>query len=62
MKLDEEMIDGDLRETIESLIKKRNEYRLKNDWINADKIRNKLMKMNVVIQDDRNSTKWRFKK
>ncbi|MBU0620080.1 cysteine--tRNA ligase [Patescibacteria group bacterium] len=62
LKFNEKGIDDGLKKTIEYLIEKRNEYRFKNDWVNADKIRDKLIKMNVVIRDDKNSTKWELKR
>ncbi len=62
VKFSVEKIDKDFKNKIEDLIKKRNEYRLKNDWANADRIREKLIEMNVVIRDNNGSTKWEIKK
>jgi len=39
--------------TIDNLIKKRNLARKKKNWVLADKIRNKLIKMNIIINDDK---------
>lgn len=62
LKFNEESIDDDLKKTIEYLIKKRNEYRFKNDWVNADKIKDELIRMGVIIRDDKNLTKWELKR
>jgi len=62
LKFNKESIDDDLRKTIECLIEKRNKYRFKNDWISADKIRDELIKMGVIIRDNKNSTKWELKR
>lgn len=61
LKFKKNNVDNNLKNKIESLIKKRNEYRLNNDWLNADKIRDELLDMNIIIRDEDNSTKWELK-
>ncbi len=62
LEFNQKKIDNTLKKRIEDLVKKRNRYRLNNDWENADKIRDELIKINVVIRDDKDSTKWEIKK
>ena len=61
LKFKEKKIDKDLKKKIKDLIKKRNQYRAKNDWESADKIRDELLKINVVIRDEVGLTKWELK-
>jgi len=61
LKFEEKEIDKDLKKKIKDLIEKRNQYRAKDDWKSADKIRNELLKMNIVIRDEKGVTKWEFK-
>lgn len=44
---------------IEALIKQRNEARLNKDWIMADKARDALIALNVLLEDGPNGTTWR---
>jgi len=55
-------IDGDLKESIEQLIKKRNEYRENQEWDKADGIKDRILKMGVLIKDEKNETKWYYRK
>lgn len=50
----------ELRNKIESLIKKRNECRLFKNWKEADKIKEILLQMNVMIKDGKESTEWKI--
>lgn len=47
---------------IEALIQKRNEARKKNKWALADKIRNNLTEIGIVLEDGLHSTIWRRRK
>ncbi|MFH1232462.1 MAG: cysteine--tRNA ligase [Patescibacteria group bacterium] len=62
LKFEEDKIDDNFKNIVEEFIQKRQEYRIKNDWKNADKIRDKLFEMDVVIKDEKNSTRWELKK
>jgi len=55
-----EKIDGKFKNKIENLIQKRNEYRLSKNWKEADKIKNDLSKMNVVVKDGKETTEWKI--
>ena len=55
----EQLVQGD--ERIESLIAQRNEARKNRNFALADRIRQQLLDMGVVIEDTREGTKWRRK-
>ncbi|MEA1979655.1 MAG: cysteine--tRNA ligase [candidate division Zixibacteria bacterium] len=61
LKFEKDNINNGLKKEIENLVKQRDDYRHNNDWVNADKIRDELLEMNVVIRDDDDSTKWEIK-
>jgi len=44
----------------EELIRKREEARKAKDWATADKIREQLKAMNIIIEDTPSGVKWRF--
>ena len=46
---------------IDELIKKRNQARQSKDFLAADKIRNKLLDMGVVLEDKNDITTWKKK-
>ena len=46
---------------IEELIQKRNAARKEKDWETADRIRNQLTDMNVLLEDRTDRTIWKFK-
>ena len=46
-------------EVIENLIKVRNEARNMGDFDKADKIRDKLLKMNIELKDMQGKTTWK---
>jgi len=48
-------------ETIESLIKQRDEARVNKNWALSDQIRDELLAMNVVLEDSANGTRWSVK-
>ena len=48
-------------EEIGSLIAQRNEARAARDFALADKVRQQLSDMNVIIEDTREGTRWRHK-
>ncbi len=47
--------------TIESLISKRNQARKIHDWQLADQIRQQLLTAGIILEDEKNNTKWRYK-
>ena len=53
-------IDEDQQKDIEILIRQRDEARKNNDFDLADKIRDKLSKMNVTIRDIDGKTEWKI--
>jgi len=48
------------KEEINELVQKREEARKNKDWASADKIRNKLKEMGVVLEDSKEGIRWRF--
>lgn len=54
-------ISEKFKNKIEKLVKKRNEYRLNKEWEKSDKIRKELIKMGIVVRDEKGLTKWEFK-
>ncbi|MCP4728246.1 MAG: cysteine--tRNA ligase, partial [bacterium] len=56
-----EEVDSEELERIELLIAKRNAYRANKDWENADKMRDELDKMGVILEDSKGGTIWRKK-
>lgn len=61
LKNQEQSINNDERAKIEAMIKKRNEARKNKNWIIADATRDKLNKMNILLEDVQQSTRWRYK-
>ncbi len=57
----EEEVDEVELEKIETLIAKRNSYRAAMDWENADKMRDELDKMGIILEDSKGGTIWRKK-
>ena len=53
-------IDSDTKKLIEDLINERNVARNNGDYALADKIRNKLSRMNVSIKDVNGKTEWKL--
>lgn len=53
-------IDEDTVKLIEELIAQRNQARNDGDYALADKIRDKLSKMNVSIKDVNEKTEWKI--
>jgi cysteinyl-tRNA synthetase len=53
-------IDSDTTKLIEGLINERNVARSNGDYALADKIRDKLSKMNVSIKDVNGKTEWKL--
>ena len=53
-------IDDDTVKLIEELIAQRNQARNDGDYVLADKIRDKLSKMNVSIKDVDGKTEWKI--
>lgn len=52
-------IKEDDKATIENLIAARNAARERKDWAEADRIRDQLLAMNVVLEDNKSGTIWR---
>jgi len=44
---------------IEELIKRRDEMRRSKNWVEADKIRDELHKMGILLEDTREGTRWK---
>jgi len=55
-------IEDKLPNEAEELIRKREEARKAKDWVTADKIRQQLRRMGIVIEDTPQGLKWRIKK
>jgi cysteinyl-tRNA synthetase len=47
-------------ELIEKMIQKRTEARKSKDWAKADKIRDELLEMNIVLEDRVDGTVWKY--
>lgn len=60
LKLDLQQ-DGNITEKIKHLITARNEARASKNWQEADRIRNELLKLGVVLEDTSTGTEWRRK-
>ncbi|CAM5196349.1 Cysteine--tRNA ligase OS=Ureibacillus acetophenoni OX=614649 GN=cysS PE=3 SV=1 [Ureibacillus acetophenoni] len=54
-KLENELLD----EEIEALIEERNLARKNRDFAKSDEIRDKLLEMNIVLEDTRQGTRWK---
>ena len=52
--------DKSLDEEVEKLIAERTEARKNKDWATADRIRNQLKAMNIVIEDTPQGIKWHY--
>tara|TARA_B100000035_G_scaffold239192_2_gene207480 strand:+ start:5836 stop:7167 length:1332 start_codon:yes stop_codon:yes gene_type:complete len=61
IKLDEEVIDISVKNKIESLIAERELARKNKDYIEADRIRDALTEMRVVLNDDPSGVTWKIK-
>ena len=55
-------IEDKLSQEAEELIRKREEARKAKDWETADKIRQQLRRMGIVIEDTPQGLKWRIEK
>lgn len=45
--------------TIEALIAKRNQARAEKNWVEADRIRDELLTLSIVLEDASSGTKWK---
>jgi cysteinyl-tRNA synthetase len=52
-------VSDDLSSRVEELIVARNDARSKKDWAGADRIRDELLEMDVVLEDTSQGTVWR---
>ncbi len=57
----EEAVDSELSQKVEALIEKRVQARKDKDWASADKIRDELNEMNIIVEDTPQGIKWRVK-
>ena len=55
-------MEDKLPKEAEELFRKREEARKAKDWATADKIRQQLRRMGIVIEDTPQGLKWRIKK
>ena len=62
LKEEEQIIDKELLNKINSLIEKRNNAKKEKNYEEADRLRNELLEMNVVIKDTREGTTFEIKK
>jgi cysteinyl-tRNA synthetase len=53
--------DDDLRERVEALLVQRTDARKAKDWATADRIRDELSALNVVVMDGPEGATWRLK-
>jgi cysteinyl-tRNA synthetase len=53
--------DDDLRERVEALLVQRTDARKSRDWATADRIRDELSALNVVVMDGPEGATWRLK-
>jgi len=51
-------ISEEKKNKIEELIKIRNDFRADKNWAEADRIKEELLKMGLVIKDEKDGTKW----
>jgi cysteinyl-tRNA synthetase len=54
-------VENESSEEIDELIVKRQKARQEKDWAEADRIRDKLNEMNIIIEDTKDGVKWRKK-
>ncbi|MBM3180289.1 MAG: cysteine--tRNA ligase [Chloroflexi bacterium] len=60
LKLEEKKGSGDAEAFINLLIEVRAEVRKQKLWALSDQIRDKLKELNVIIEDSKDGTKWRY--
>lgn len=56
---EDERIDGDFDSLLELVLDLRNDARNRRDWAMADKVRDKLLAMGIVLEDTNSGTKWK---
>jgi cysteinyl-tRNA synthetase len=54
-------VDSALKERIEALVEARNEARTRKDWAEADRLRQALRQLGVVLEDTRDETIWKLR-
>jgi len=62
LDLDREVVKEELPKEAEELIRKREEARNAKDWKTADKIREQLKAMGIIMEDTPQGVKWRIEK
>ncbi len=55
------VIPPELRERIERLVEARAQARTRRDWVEADRIRQELVRLGVILEDTRQGTSWKWK-
>ncbi len=55
------VIPPELRERIERLVEARAQARTRRDWVEADRIRQELVRLGVILEDTRQGTIWKWK-
>ena len=51
----------EMRERIERLVEARTQARARRDWVEADRLRQELVRLGVTIEDTRQGTVWKWK-
>ncbi|MCL2664929.1 MAG: cysteine--tRNA ligase, partial [Defluviitaleaceae bacterium] len=59
LTFNDQSVAFDDKELIENMIKSRQAARAEKNWNEADKIRNELLKMNIIIEDTAGGIKWK---
>ncbi|MGH7361617.1 MAG: CysS/YqeB C-terminal domain-containing protein, partial [Candidatus Methylomirabilales bacterium] len=54
-------MDHALREKVEALVKARSDARGRRDWAGADRLRDELAQLGVVVEDGPEVTIWKWK-
>ncbi|XLQ19732.1 MAG: cysteine--tRNA ligase [Candidatus Moraniibacteriota bacterium] len=54
----EQSIPDEKKEEIEQKIQKRNKYRVKKNWSEADKVKEELFQMGITLKDNKDGTTW----
>ncbi|MHB8779137.1 MAG: cysteine--tRNA ligase [Anaerolineales bacterium] len=60
LKLEEKQGSGEQETLVNALIAERNEARKQKQWARSDQIRDKLKELNVMIEDSKDGTTWRY--
>jgi len=55
------VIPPEVRERVERLVEARAQARARRDWVEADRIRQELVRLGVILEDTRQRTIWKWK-